>query len=383
MVPAPMKWVSGILIGIGLAAFIVALTRGSSADAATVLAVNQSLMGMVAAVSFLQLITPKESSAQPRLTGRAAVWRTTGAVHLLGSVINITSVSTAGDRIRGSGKLQKSDALLLSRAFSAGAFWSPFWAASAAALTYAPEAQLSIVFVCGAALAFVSLAFSSETIARRMGDRLPAYQGYALTRQLLQVPVTMVVLIIVLHLLAPDVPVAKLVLVCSVGITAAVLLKRNVRRAPRTFLRHAAQNVPRHYSELTLFAAAGILAVGLRAFLSVTPVSLPFGSFGVLEAWLCIILIIGFSLLGAHPLVSIAALAALTAQMNPEPTLFALAAVIGWGCASATGPMSGLLIFLHGRYGMNSLTVVRGNLAYIAFVVAMAYPALLLCQALV
>lgn len=383
MVPAPLKWVAGILIGAGLTTFSIALIRGYSPIPAEMLAVNQALIGMIAAVSFLQLITPQESSTQPRLSGRAAVWRTTGAVHLLGSVINMTVVSSAGDHLRRDRVLAAPDALLISRAFSSGAFWSPFWAASAAALTYAPGARIPIVFVCGAALACVAIAFSSESTVKLLGKDLQGYQGYALTRRLLQVPVVMVTLIILIHVLAPDFPVAKIVLVCSIAITAVVLYGQDYRGAFRKIAKHVVYHVPKHHGELTLFASAGLLAVGLKAFLSVTPVSLPLGDFGVLEAWFSITIMIALALIGVHPVVSMAALAALAAQMEPDPTLFALAAIIGWGCSIAVGPMSGLLIHLNGRYGVNNLAVVRGNVPYLIFIVIAAYPCLTLCNILI
>ncbi|MDJ0350740.1 hypothetical protein [Cryobacterium sp. PH29-G1] len=383
IVPVSLRWVAGTLIGVGATAFAIALARGYSYAPGEILSVNQTLIGMIAAVSFLQLITPPESSAQPRLSGRAAVWRTTGAVHLLGSVINMTVISSAGDHLSRSKVLSTSDALLISRAFSSGAFWSPFWAASAAALVYAPEARIPVVFVCGAALAFLAIAFSSESTARLLGSELRGYQGFALTRQVLQVPVVMVVLIVVIHFLAPGLAVAKLVLVCSVAITAVVLYVQDFAGATRKLANHAARHIPKYQGELTLFAAAGLLAVGLKAFLSVTAVTLPFSNFGVLEAWLCVVVMVALALIGVHPVVSIAALAAVVAQMDPDPTLFVMAAIIGWGCSVVVGPLSGLLIYINGRYGVNNLAIVRGNLPYVVFIVIAAYPCLLLCNRLI
>ncbi|MCO4251196.1 hypothetical protein [Pseudarthrobacter raffinosi] len=383
MVSAPVRLVSGILIGVGGAAYSVALALGHSFDPTELLAVNQTLIGMIAAVSFLQLITRTEGLAQPRLSGRAAVWRTTGVVHLLGSVINITVVGSAADHLRRRKPLQMTDALLVSRAFSTGSFWSPFWAASAAALIYAPEAEIQIIMVCGAALAGVAIAFTSESAARRLGERLVGYQGYALSRQLLEVPAAMVVLIVLLHLLAPEIPVAKLVLVCSLAVTAVVLVVRGYRRGYRQFREHAAHHIPKHHGELTLFASAGLLAVGCEALLSVTSVRMPVEVFGAFEAWLCIVVMVALALVGVHPVVSMAALAALVAQLDPDPTLFALATMIGWGCSIPVGPLSGLLLHLGGRYGLDALAIVRGNLPYLVFVTGMAYPTLLLCEVLV
>lgn len=383
MVRPPVRWISGILIGAGSAMYSVALARGHSFDPLEVLSVNQTLIGMIVAVSFLQLIARPESLAQSQLSGRPAVWRTTGIVHLLGSVINITVVSSAADHLRRGKTLHVTDALLISRAFSTGSFWSPFWAASAAALIYAPGAEIQILLLCGAALAGVAIAFSSHSAVRSMGGRLVGYQGYALNRQLLEIPVAMVVLILLFHFLAPEVPVAKLVLVCSLAVTGVLLCARGFRDGYHKLRKHAAHDVPKYQGELTLFASAGLLAVGFEALLSVTPVRLPVESFGAFEAWLCVVVMAALALIGVHPIVSMAALAALVAQVDPDPTLFAMAAMIGWGCSIPVGPLSGLLIHISGRYGIEALTLVRGNLPYLFFMLGMTYPVLLLCQTLV
>lgn len=380
MVPIPLRWVSGVLAGAGLVGLAGALARGYAVDPNELLSVNQALIGMIAAVSFLQLITPQQPLARPLLFGTAAVWRTAAVVHLLGSVINITVVNSAGDRLRRNGSLALPDALLISRAFSTGAFWSPFWAASGAAFIYAPAARVPVVLASGALLACVAIAFTSVSGTRALGRRRPQYEGYALSRQLVEIPLAMVIIIVFIHYLTPNVPVIKLVLAISIAITVTVLWVRSRRGAYEKIRNHAARVVPKYYGELTLFASAGLLTVGLRAFLTVTEVSLPFGEFGVPEAWACILVMVALALVGVHPVVSMAVLAALVAQMDPNPTLFALAVMIGWGCAMCVGPLSGLLIHLNGRYGMTASRVVRGNAPYVCFVVGMAYPSLLLGQ---
>lgn len=380
MVSTPLRLVSGALVATGLAGLVGAMARGHVVDPGEVLSVNQALIGMIAAVSFLQLITSQQTSAPSLLLGRAAVWRTAAVVHLLGSIINITVVNSAGDHLRRNGSLSLPEALMISRAFSTGAFWSPFWAASGAALIYAPEARVPIVLVCGALLACAAIAFSSVSATRALASRAPQYEGFALSRELLEIPLAMVLLIVLVHYLMPDVPVIKLVLVASLAITVTVLCMRDHREAREKIRGHAARTVPKYYGELTLFASAGLLTVGLKAFLTTTEVSLPFSAFGVLEAWVSIVVMVALALTGVHPVVSMAVLAALMAQMDPNPTLFVLAVMIGWGCAICVGPLSGLLIHLNGRYGMTTSQVVRGNGPYVCFVVGAAYPSLLLCQ---
>ncbi|MDH6238137.1 hypothetical protein [Cryobacterium sp. CG_9.6] len=92
--------------------------------------------------------------------GRVAVLRTAMATHLLGSVVNIGVVSIVGDHLRGRGTLRLPDAMLLNRSFSAGAFWSPFWAAAAAATTLVPGTNSMVLLLVGLAAAAVVLLLS-------------------------------------------------------------------------------------------------------------------------------------------------------------------------------------------------------------------------------
>lgn len=67
--------------------------------------------------------------------------RTALATHVLGAIVNIGAVGIVADHLRGRSALRLADAALVSRSFSAAAFWSPFWAAAAAATTLVPGAN--------------------------------------------------------------------------------------------------------------------------------------------------------------------------------------------------------------------------------------------------
>ena len=68
--------------------------------------------------------------------------------------------------------------------------------------------------------------------------------------------------------------------------------------------------------------------------------------------------------------------------LSPDPTLFVLAASIGWGVSTAVGPLTGLTMLLSARYGINSRTLTRRNLIYLGIVLVVSWPALLLAAAL-
>jgi C4-dicarboxylate transporter len=88
------------------------------------------------------------------------------------------------------------------------------------------------------------------------------------------------------------------------------------------------------------------------------------------------------ALVGVHPVISIAAIAAVLGPVISEPTLFAMAGTIAWGTAAAVGPISGLNVFLAGRFGVSGFDVAKRNLPYLFVVLVLALPTLALCAKL-
>ena len=377
------RLVSLLLIGVGTAAFVIGVSAGAPVSVGDVLSVNQDLIGMLTAMSFLRLVTPTGAPQPSRLRGRAAVLRTAVANHLLGSVINIGAVGIIGDHLRDRGSLRMPDALLLSRSYSMGAYWSPFWAAAAAAASVIPGANTPLLVGIGLVLAFTTILLSSFDIFRLWGDELPTYQGYSLSWELLRIPLALVALVVLAHQAFPTVPVPRMVLLAGLTVTLAGLLVRMPRTALRTVARHARHQLPGLRGEVTLFASAGILAVGLRALLPAFDLELPVDTFTVPLAWAAMVVMIALSVVGVHPIVSIALVGTLVLPLQPDPTLFVLAASIGWGTATPVGPITGLVMFMNSRYGINTTALTRGNLRYLVIVLVLSWPALLLCNLIV
>ncbi len=227
-----------VLIGSGLSALVAAFLLGGRPPVGELLTLNQTLLGMLTAVSFVRLITGDSPVHEPRLTGVAAVWRTATIVQLLGAVINVSAVTLVGDRLRRSGQLHMADALLLSRAYSPGAFWSPFWGASAAALTYASGASTVALLVCGGLLALCAFTVSVALVVPRFGDSLVGYRGYPLSARVLVLPISLAVLVIGFHLVIPTVRLAVVVLLAALLVPVVVLAVTKTRHLPRILGRH-------------------------------------------------------------------------------------------------------------------------------------------------
>lgn len=294
----------------------------------------------------------------------------------------LSALNIVGEHLARGGRLTRLNELLLSRSFSAAAFWSPFWGASAAAIAYSPGAKVNVLAVCGASMAAVALIYSIGGLVRTFRTELTGYHGYALSWRALRVPLVLVTIVLVAHDLAPELIIPHVVLISSVAMTLTVLFIRQPRVAHKLIIDHARLVLPRLKGEAALFASAGVLAVGLSALFGALELDLPISDFNVLTAWLCTLVMALMSLVGVHPVISIAAVAAI-APLDPNPTLYAMAGMLAWGASAAAGPISGLNIFLNGRFGTNNFAIARANLPYLFVVLLLSGPVLLPCSLLV
>lgn len=375
------RLVALILCGAGVAALVAAIAAGARPDPQSLLSVNQGVVGMLAAVSFTRLVTDRQHGVPARSRGPTAVWRTAGVVHGLGSVINLAAVDLVGGHLsRGRGRLPMLDGLLLSRSFSTAAFWSPFWAASATAFVYAPRANPGVLMLCGALLTCLTLGISLYLLQRTYPDDVRVYRGYAVAPPALALPIGLFGCVLVGHRLKPDVPVSTVVLLSALGVSLLLSCLLYRRRLPPALGRHLVHGLPGMRGEATLFAAAGVLSVGLSALVTEVDLNIPISDFTPATAWVAIVAMVAVSLIGVHPVISIAIAAALLRPADPDPTLFALAAVLAWGASAAVGPISGLNVYLAGRFGLDGLAMTRHNASHLVIVLALALPTLLLGQ---
>jgi hypothetical protein len=322
-------------------------------------------------------------ASRSHLTGRAAVTRTALVVHSLGAVINISAVAMVGDRLARAQPLRMADGMLLTRAYATGAFWSPFWVAAAAALSFAPGADARITIGLGLIVAVGVLLLSMFDIYRALGADLTEYDGYALTWALLRIPLALVAFVLAMHLWLPDVPIPRVVLVGSLLVTIVGVFVSFGRAGAALIVRHATDGVSSLRSETTLFVAAGVLTVGLQSVLPLLDVGLPFDGYGVWIAWGSIIVIVALAVVGIHPIVGLALVAVAVQPLGPDPTLFVLSATIGWGTAAAVGPTSGILMHVSARFGLDGFRLALRNAPYFVVSLLVALPVLLLANAIV
>ncbi len=367
----------------GLVSMAWTAAAGHAPDWRLILTANQPLIGMLAAVTFLRVLTPSRTSAAVGPTGRSGVWQTMLGLHLFGSVINIPAVDMVGDRFSATQRcLQRGHLLLLSRGFSSAAFWSPVWGAAAAALTYAPAARIEVLMAVGACLAAIALGISGFAVIRAFGPRLSEFRGYPLTLRALAPPLALVVLVLSVHTALPDVSIIAIITICAPALSVLLVTAATPRAMPRRMAEHSVRHLPAMSSELALFLAAGLLVAGLTPIADRATGWLPFDAFTAWEAWGLVGVMAVVSALGVHPVISIAISAGVLAPLEPNPTLFAMAGLIAWGLQAAGGPLTGLNIVLQGRYGIDSFTLARWNLKYVGTLLVLSGGALTLCQTL-
>lgn len=327
---------------------------------------NSSLIAMLVAVTFLQLVTLADGAGEEALPrGRRALGRTLLGVHLLGGVINISTVMIMGDRIASGMRLTREQVMVLSRGFSSAAFWSPFWAAMATALTFAPGARFLNLFAVGVPFAMLALFISWRELTSEACGRGEGFQGYPMHLQALAVPVGLALGVIVVHETIPGWSVLTGVTVLAPLASVALLIARGgPGEALQRLGRHVVTRLPAMAGELTLFLAAAVFATGLGAVLAAVGPGLPFQRFGGFEAGIVLVLMVSLSVVGIHPVISVAMASAWLSPVHPDQNLLAMVFLMAWGIGVTCNPLSGLSLSLQGRYGIPGRQFLRWNLGY-------------------
>ncbi|MCH8503691.1 MAG: hypothetical protein LAT50_05145 [Ectothiorhodospiraceae bacterium] len=355
------RWQTLILAGLGFAGVGYGVSRGVSPDVARIISGNMGLIALLIGITFLQLVTSADSDDDAGRPGPRAFRTTSLGVHLFGAVINMSAVFIVGDRMRRYGPLRRLHGILLTRSFSTAGLWSPFFAAMGAALSFAPGAQILVLIAIGTSLTLVALGTTWFTMARQADH---AFHGYPLKYANLRVPAIMAVLVIIAHLLLPDVPILIIVTATAPLIALAYLLPRG-RTGRRTLIDHIRFNLPGINNEVWLFISAGVLAAGIASVLAATGDWQPFSRVTALEAWLVAGGITAIAAIGIHPIITVAAAATLLDGLPTNENLLAMAFLFGWTMGMCINPLSGLNLSLQARYGIQGIDMMRANARYV------------------
>jgi hypothetical protein len=362
---ARQRAVVAALVAAGLAGIAWDAASGAAGLIERALAQNIPLIGMLIAVSFLQLVSVgRGAAAEPLTRGRWALLRTLIGVHLFGAVINFSAVAIFADRLSARTRLTLEQAMGLSQAFIIGAVWSPFYGAMAVALTVAPGASLTRLMAVGLPLTAAALLLTWLTLSSRRYGGAREFEGYPVRFEALWVPAVLALGVLAVHELRPSWSVLAVIAALAPLVTALTLAAREGNRAAASLRRLVEVRLPEMGGEMALFLAAGVLSAGMAGVIAALDLELPFRRYGGFEASAVLLVTNVFAWLGFHPVIMVSVLGPWLAPLDPDPTLLAMTFLMNWAVGLIACPMSNTLLAIHGRYGIALGELLARNRAY-------------------
>ncbi len=370
--PARQRAQVGILAGVGVGGLLWGWGHHESVEVLRLVDQNHALLAMLAAVSFLRLVSVPQARREARNPrGRLAYLRTLFGIHLFGAAINLSAVVIIGDRLARRETLDTRSAILFSRGFSSAALWSPFFAGMAVVLTFLPAAELPILIAVGMPLAALGLVYTYVEAAGWNCRALAAYRGYPIHFQSLWIPAALSACVLVTHQFLPALSVLTVITLLPPLLSTAVLWWREgLRRMGAEIRRHITCRLPEMYGELLLFLAAGVLTVGLSSVFRSFE-WLPFFEITGTTASMTLVALVLLAASGVHPIISISALAAWLQPLDLDATILAMVFLMTWGIGVASSPLSATHLTMQGRYGIVSWRFFRWNLFYCLFMLVL------------
>ncbi len=356
----------GALAAIGAVLLVVSRgVYGAELAWARMLDGNTFVVAMLVGVSFIGLINRTPPSPGTQTHGGRGVITTWLSVHLLGAILNLSSVFLIGDQLKRADGLRLPQLLTLNRGLSSAALWSPFFAAMGVAMGLAPRLDFAVVLAAGVPLAALSGVLTRLELARRFAlDDVP---GVSLAPRNLLMPVGLAVLVLGFHYgLTPALSIVSIITFLLPVTALAANLPRGLGFTSRRMLSHTRERLPAMRGEISLFLAAGLFTQGLSTFIDAATGSqwVLFDHFGAGEAMLSYLAIVLSAVIGLHPIIGISTLASLLDLEGANHTLVGVVALSAWAVGAAIGPLSGINLSLQGRYGTSGGVMMRHNLVY-------------------
>lgn len=353
-----------VLLTFSFMFFTYSYLKGFEIDFEKAILVNQYLVVLLLGVGFLKLIaSPKAGQGIKLPKGKKAFLKTYLGVHLFGSVINLSSLVLVGDKLYKKAPLSKMQVILLTRAFSSDAYWSPFFVAFAAASTYAPNLSVPVIFTSGLFLAFIAFILTYLELINKTKYDIDEFKGYPIHFETLYIPVLLAFLVLLTNKYYPDLKVILLIPLYSIVLTAIILpLKEGPIKAYPKLTEHIFEDLPKMKNEIALFIVAGMFGVSVSTVFVGHNIYLPFSCLDGFSASLVLLVLILLSFIGIHPIISIAIIGNWMMELNH--TLLASAFLMSWATAVSTSPFSGLNLTMQARYKLKGKELFFTNIPY-------------------
>lgn len=371
------RWQVRAMFVLGLLGLLAGLAGGADGRyLIQALEANQLVIAMLMGVSFLRLVTATDlDRPEPLPRGPAALIRTLVGGHLIGAVINFSTVMIIGDRLSAErGHLTPLQGMVVARAFSTAAFWSPFFAAMGITLVSAPEARLGTLVLVGIPLALLGLAQTAWDISRH--PEAASTDGYPMHAGALWLPLLLAILVIIGHRLWPHLSVLTLVTLLSLIFALGWVLARQGRTGLTRAVAHVQTGLPRMGGEVSLFLAAAVLAAGVAALLDSFGIQVTLTRFGAVEAFVVLLIMVALAIVGMHPVTTVALVGSLLAPVVDDHNLLAMVFLMSWSLGVALSPFSGIQLALKSRYGVGTRALARLNWRYALYILVLDFLAL-------
>ena len=388
MLPGACAWLAGLLLwrgisrfqlvqslvmaGIGFAGIAFAATAGDWSWWAPLQQGNHSMLAMLAAVSFLRLITDTGTRDIPLPRGPRAVVQTLIATHLFGAVINISAPVVIGERIAVNGRLSRLQAQTISRAFIAASMWSPFFIAMALILQLVPNAQFVVISAAGLTVSTLLMAWCAWRLPQ--APEAAAFVGYPLRWQALWVPLLLSGCVLGGHLYWPALPVLTLIEGAALGMVLALLPLLRGRAALPLLTGHLRERLPGMGSEIAMFLGAAVMSAGIEAAVRHADLALSPSTLEPAGAALLMAVLVVLAIVGVHPVASLSALSSLWDFSRLDGNLLGFSFLMVWGMGLVAAPVSGTSLIFQTRFGLRYLDLFKFNGAYVglAYVLSVA-----------
>ena len=270
-----------ILFSLSLVSFLISYLNGFEINIVKVFTVNQYLLTLLIGVAFLRLIAiPKIDKEDKLPKGKLSFFKTYLGVHLFGSVINLSSLILVADKLYKKAPLTNAQIVLLTRAFASDAYWSPFFVAFAAAITYTPNLSTSIVLINGIFLSIITFLISYYEVIKNKEFKIKEFSGYPLSFDNLYLPLCLAFLVLLTNHFYPDIKVIILVASFALLLTLIVLpIKEGLKNSVLKLTNHISKELPNMKMEISLFLVAGMFGMSVSAILIGLNLPLPFETF--------------------------------------------------------------------------------------------------------
>ncbi|MGQ7247487.1 hypothetical protein ACUN9Y_09125 [Halomonas sp. V046] len=370
-IPRRNQLQAGTLALAGLSMFIAAhFVYGANIDVWHLLDGNTFVVAMLIGVSFIVLIGRPGDKGPPRthpVTGQRGAAGTWLGVHLLGAILNLSTVFMVGDRLERRGPLTDPQLLSLNRGLSSAALWSPFFASMGVVITLAPGLDYASLIALGLPLALAGGVFSVLELSRRF--ELDDVAGFSLAPRSLLTPVILATLVMVFHYrLTPALTIVSIITFLMPTVALLTNLLHGWPATRRRLRQHTELRLPAMRGEITLFLCAGLLTKGLSTLVDAATQGdwTLFPTFGTLPAMASYLAIVASAVAGLHPIIGVSVLASMLELDANHQTLFGFVALASWAVGTSVGPLSGINLSLQGRYGVSGYRMMRHNLPYAA-----------------